>query len=64
MGQEHEQNARLESFTGFQVSEAMAQRGGAAADWRFMHCLPRHAEEVTDEVFYGPRSLVFPEVYI
>jgi len=26
-----------------------------------MHCLPRHAEEVSDEVFYSPRSLVFPE---
>jgi ornithine carbamoyltransferase len=26
-----------------------------------MHCLPRHPEEVSDEVFYGPRSLVFPE---
>lgn len=28
---------------------------------QFMHCLPRHAEEVSDEVFYSPRSLVFPE---
>lgn len=26
-----------------------------------MHCLPRHSEEVSDEVFYSPRSLVFPE---
>jgi ornithine carbamoyltransferase len=26
-----------------------------------MHCLPRHPEEVADEVFYGPRSLVFQE---
>jgi ornithine carbamoyltransferase len=32
--------------------------------WRFMHCMPRHlgeGAEVTDEVFYGPRSLVFDE---
>ena len=28
---------------------------------KFMHCLPRHPEEVADEVFYSPRSLVFPE---
>lgn len=28
---------------------------------KFMHCLPRHPEEVSDEVFYSPRSLVFPE---
>jgi ornithine carbamoyltransferase len=26
-----------------------------------MHCLPRHPEEVSDEVFYGPRSVVFQE---
>lgn len=26
-----------------------------------MHCLPRHPEEVTDEVFYSPKSLVFAE---
>jgi ornithine carbamoyltransferase len=26
-----------------------------------MHCLPRKPEEVDDEVFYGKRSLVFPE---
>ncbi len=25
-----------------------------------MHCLPRHPEEVSDEVFYSRRSLVFP----
>ena len=27
----------------------------------FLHCLPRHPEEVTDEVFYSDQSLVFPE---
>jgi len=32
-----------------------------ADEGQFMHCLPRHAEEVSDEVFYSPRSLVFPE---
>jgi ornithine carbamoyltransferase len=26
-----------------------------------MHCLPRHHDEVDDEVFYGPRSTVFAE---
>jgi ornithine carbamoyltransferase len=26
-----------------------------------MHCLPRKPEEVSDEVFYSPASLVFPE---
>ncbi|XP_075812779.1 ornithine transcarbamylase, mitochondrial isoform X2 [Microtus pennsylvanicus] len=33
----------------------------AASDWTFLHCLPRKPEEVDDEVFYSPRSLVFPE---
>ena len=33
----------------------------AAPDWTFLHCLPRKPEEVDDEVFYSPRSLVFPE---
>ena len=61
MGQEDEKVKRLKAFAGYQVTEEMARRGGAAEDWRFMHCLPRHPEEVGDEVFYGKRSLVFPE---
>lgn len=61
MGQESEKSARLKAFEGYQVTEDMAKRGGAAGDWKFMHCLPRHPEEVSDEVFYGKRSLVFPE---
>lgn len=61
MGQEAEQARRLRDFGGFQVTSELVARGGAKKDWRFMHCLPRHAEEVADEVFYGPRSLVFKE---
>ncbi|KIX04573.1 ornithine carbamoyltransferase [Rhinocladiella mackenziei CBS 650.93] len=61
MGQEDEKVKRLKAFAGYQVTEDMARRGGAAQDWKFMHCLPRHPEEVSDEVFYGKRSLVFPE---
>lgn len=61
MGQEDEKAKRLLAFRGYQVTEDLARRGGAAEDWRFMHCLPRHPEEVSDEVFYGKRSLVFPE---
>ncbi|CAN0457732.1 unnamed protein product [Ectocarpus sp. 12 AP-2014] len=33
----------------------------AADDAIFMHCLPRHKEEVDDAVFYSERSVVFPE---
>lgn len=61
MGQEEESAKRLKAFAGYQVTAEMARRGGAKEDWKFMHCLPRHPEEVDDDVFYGPRSLVFPE---
>lgn len=61
MGQEEESKKRLAAFSGYQVTEQLAKKGGAKQDWKFMHCLPRHKEEVSDEVFYGPKSLVFPE---
>ncbi|TVY94282.1 Ornithine carbamoyltransferase, mitochondrial [Lachnellula willkommii] len=61
MGQEEESAKRLKAFAGYQITEELAKRGGAKDGWRFMHCLPRHSEEVDDEVFYGKRSLVFPE---
>jgi len=61
MGQEEESAKRLKAFSGYQITEEMAKRGGAKEGWKFMHCLPRHQEEVNDEVFYGKRSLVFPE---
>lgn len=61
MGQEAERKRRLTLFKGFQVTTELMQRGGANPEWKFMHCLPRHPEEVSDEVFYSPRSLVFPE---
>ncbi|PHH84482.1 hypothetical protein CDD83_1867 [Cordyceps sp. RAO-2017] len=61
MGQEADQKKRLAAFAGYQVTDELARRGGAKDGWRFMHCLPRHREEVADDVFYGPRSLVFPE---
>ena len=61
MGWEAERVERMKAFNGYQVTEGLAKRGGAREGWRFMHCLPRHPEEVSDEVFYGPRSLVFDE---
>lgn len=61
MGQEEEKAKRLKAFEGFQVTKELAQRGGAKEGWKFMHCLPRHPEEVSDEVFYSPASLVFQE---
>ena len=61
MGQEEEKVKRIKDYEGFQITPELAERGGAKPDWKFMHCLPRHPEEVNDEVFYSPRSLVFPE---
>lgn len=61
MGQEKETVERLKAFEGFQITSELARRGGAKENWKFIHCLPRHPEEVSDEVFYGHRSLVFPE---
>ncbi|CBX91875.1 hypothetical protein LEMA_P045810.1 [Plenodomus lingam JN3] len=61
MGQEEESAKRLKAFSGFQITSDLATRGGAKENWSFMHCLPRHPEEVADEVFYGPRSVVFRE---
>ncbi|XP_068185423.1 ornithine transcarbamylase, mitochondrial [Antennarius striatus] len=59
MGQEDEKEKRLKDFQGYQVT--MQTASVAQPDWTFLHCLPRKLEEVNDEVFYSPRSLVFPE---
>ena len=61
MGQEADAANKMKAFEGFRVTADLAKRGGAKDDWKFMHCLPRHPEEVEDQVFYSPRSLVFPE---
>lgn len=59
MGEEAQRESKMRQFEGYQVTNAMAS--GAHPEWKFMHCLPRHPEEVDDDVFYGPRSLVFEE---
>jgi ornithine carbamoyltransferase len=59
MGQEEEYAKRVAEFDGYQVNKALMSH--ASPDAVFLHCLPRHPEEVDDEVFYSERSLVFPE---
>lgn len=61
MGMEKEELERKKAFSGYQVTEDLCKRGGAKKDWKFLHCMPRKKEEVSDEVFYSPRSLVFDE---
>jgi ornithine carbamoyltransferase len=59
MGQEEEYAKRIEEFAGYEVNtELMGKANDGAV---FLHCLPRHPEEVTDEVFYSEASLIFPE---
>jgi len=60
MGQEAEAEIRREVFAAYQVNDALMAlaRPGAL----FMHCLPAHrGEEVTDEVFESPVSVVFDQ---
>lgn len=59
MGEEGEAEGKLKDFAGYQVDTAMMAR--ASSDAVFLHCLPRHEEEVTDEVIYGPQSLIYKE---
>lgn len=59
MGQEHAE-AKLAAMAPFQVNEALMAR--AKPDARFLHCLPAHVgEEVSEDVFEGPQSVVFDE---
>lgn len=59
MGQEDEYQKRVAEFDGYQVNTEMMNNANPNAV--FLHCLPRHPEEVSDDVFYSKQSLVFPE---
>jgi ornithine carbamoyltransferase len=60
MGQEEEQQARIDAFASYAVTDACM--AVAAADALFMHCLPAHrGEEVAASVIDGPQSVVWDE---
>ncbi len=60
MGQESEQQERLQAFLGYQVNAELVS--GAKPDYHFLHCLPAHrGEEVTEEVIDGPNSVIFQQ---
>lgn len=61
MGEELQTKEKLEKFSGFQVNSDLISKSNVNPDWKFMHCLPRHHQEVSDEVFYSDKSIVFPE---
>jgi ornithine carbamoyltransferase len=59
MGQAHAAE-KLAELAPYQVNAALMQRTKPGA--KFLHCLPAHVgEEVTEEVFEGPQSVVFDE---
>ncbi len=60
MGQDAERDQRVKDFQGYQINEEMVRL--AAPDVLVMHCLPAHpGEEISEEVFEGPRSVVFDQ---
>jgi ornithine carbamoyltransferase len=60
MGQEEEQNDRMQKFAKYQVNTDIMEC--ANGDALFMHCLPAHrGEEVSENVLEGPQSVVWDE---
>ncbi|WP_026582744.1 ornithine carbamoyltransferase [Bacillus sp. J33] len=60
MGQEAENEQRLNDFAKYQVNEYLVQK--AKKDFVFLHCLPAHrGEEVTAGVIDGSNSAVFQQ---
>ncbi len=60
MGQEEEQEMRLEIFAPYQLNRELLARAGA--DALVLHCLPAHrGEEITDDVLESEQSVVFDQ---
>ncbi len=60
MGQEAEQQQRLEKFEGYQVNSELLSH--AASDALYMHCLPAHrGEEISAELMDAPDSIIWEE---
>ncbi len=60
MGQDQEQILREEAFHDYCVDAKLMALAAPGA--KFMHCLPAHrGEEVTEEVFEGPQSIIFDQ---
>lgn len=60
MGQESEQQKRMQDFSGYLLDAALLER--ASKEVVVLHCLPAHrGEEIAEEVLEGPRSFVWDE---
>jgi ornithine carbamoyltransferase len=60
MGQDEERERRLRDLEAFRVDATLLDL--ADRDGVVLHCLPAHVgEEITEDVLYGPRSLVWDQ---
>jgi len=60
MGQENEQQERLDVFQGFQVDKQLVSH--AKPDCIVLHCLPAHrGEEISEEVLEGDQCVAFDQ---
>ncbi len=60
MGQDDERDRRLRDLDPYRIDDTLV--GLADPEAIVLHCLPAHVgEEITEDVLYGPRSLVFDQ---
>jgi ornithine carbamoyltransferase len=60
MGRETGRDERISILEPYRVDGNLARH--AAPNYLFMHCLPAHiGEEVTEDIAYGPNSVIFDE---
>lgn len=60
MGQEDEQDARLQKFAGYQVNEELMDK--AAGNALYMHCLPAHrGEEISSGLMDSATTVIWDE---
>lgn len=59
MGDESEKEERIKIFSPYQVNKELVKF--AKPNYLFMHCLPYKKHEVSENIIYGPNSIVFDE---
>lgn len=60
MGQEKEQEERLNLFKPYQINSSLIKK--AKPNALIMHCLPAHlGQEITEDLLYSPQSIVFDQ---
>jgi ornithine carbamoyltransferase len=59
MGDESEKEERIKTFSPYQVNKDLVKF--AKPNYLFMHCLPYKKHEVSENIIYGPNSIVFDE---